>query len=312
MGFIILLIAGLCQGSFGMGYKDYKPFSWSAFWAVYCIMCIISACIAAFVSVPDVGMYFSRYSIVAYVCGAVWGLSAVCFSKGIDMIGMSMVYGVSMGVSTIVGSVMPMMLEQSFPSGIYMLTFLIGLCLTIVGICIITAAGIRRDGGIKSSFLGYVLSLFSGLGSGVMNVGFNASKNVGEVVLSHGYSMFGEAAVKWLPVIIGGCIMGVLWCVCEMLVRRECHTLKEKGSIKRSAWLFGVSIIWYAALVLYGLSVAFLGTKYESIGWILFNALALVISVLWGIKSGEWKNKSKKLLSLGCIVLIISWIFLAI
>ena len=107
MGFILLIIAGICQGSFGVGYKNYKPFSWAAFWAVYCLMCIIIVCAAAVISVPA-SMFMNQYSALPFLCGAVWGLSAVCFSKAIRVIGMSMVYGISMGISTVVGSVAPM------------------------------------------------------------------------------------------------------------------------------------------------------------------------------------------------------------
>ena len=32
VGFALLFAAGIFQGSFGLGYKNYKPFSWAAFW----------------------------------------------------------------------------------------------------------------------------------------------------------------------------------------------------------------------------------------------------------------------------------------
>lgn len=309
MGFILLIIAGICQGSFGVGYKNYKPFSWAAFWAVYCLMCIIIVCAAAVISVPA-SMFMNQYSALPFLCGAVWGLSAVCFSKAIREIGMSMVYGISMGISTVVGSVAPMLINNSVPSGWGMITFLIGLILTILGIFIITYAGIKRDAGVKSSLAGYIFAVISGLGSGVMNVGFNCSKDIGEMIINNGYSMFAEAAVKWLPVLVGGCVMGILWCVGELFVKHEWHTIKEKGSVTRSVKLFGVSIIWYAALLLYGLAVSELGSRFESVGWILFNALALIISVAWGLKSGEWKGHGKKLLFCGCCALIAAWIFI--
>jgi L-rhamnose-H+ transport protein len=48
------------------------------------------------------------------------------------------------------------------------------------------------------------------------------------------------------------------------------------------------------------------------IGWVMFMALALIVSNLWGLKTGEWKNlrKPKQYLLIGNAILIISWIIL--
>ena len=71
-----------------------------------------------------------------------------------------------------------------------------------------------------------------------------------------------------------------------------------------------MSMIWYAALLLYGLSIIILGEKYSSVGWILFNALALIISTAWGLKSRGMEKSLQKLLFIGCAVLIAAWMFI--
>ena len=43
MGIFILVLSGICQGSFGLGYKKYSPLSWEAFWGVYSLFCLIVA-----------------------------------------------------------------------------------------------------------------------------------------------------------------------------------------------------------------------------------------------------------------------------
>ena len=156
-----------------------------------------------------------------------------------------------------------------------------------------------------------MLAIFSGLGSGAMNLGFMHSQRVSDAFSVLGYSQAAVSAGKWLPVLAGGCLAGALWCVGELCVKKEWKTLTDKGSGRRVGILFGVSFVWYAALLLYGLSVYLLGNIGSTVGWILFNALALVISVCWGLWSGEWKDKgnNRKLLFAGCGVLILSWFF---
>lgn len=315
-GFIILLLAGLCQGSFGLGYKKYSPFSWAAFWGIYNIMCIITSVCFTWYAAPRlwsiIGEKGIQYFLLPAFCGALWGLSAVCFSKGITKIGMSMVYGISMGISTIAGSIMPMVINYTFPSGIKSVFFFTGLTLTLIGVIIITIAGVKRDGGVKNSFSGIILTVISGLGSGAMNIGFTLSEDISGSFTSLGYSQTAISCAKWLPVLVGGCLMGLLWCILELCVKHEWNTVTAKGSAKRSAKLFGVSIIWYAALILYGVSSSMLGDMGSTAGWILFNALALIISTAWGLKTGEWKNHKKNLLFTGCAVLIAAWIFTAL
>ena len=101
-GFILLFIAGVCQGSFGLGYKKYSPFSWAAFWGIYNILCTVVAVSFTWIAAPKlwavVSAYGLAYWIIPLICGALWGLSAIGFSKGIDKIGLSMVYGISMGI----------------------------------------------------------------------------------------------------------------------------------------------------------------------------------------------------------------------
>ena len=312
LGFTILLFAGLCQGSFGLGYKKYHPFSWAAFWGIYCLLCIFVSAGVSIISAP--GVLFSvdiKCFAVPLLCGAAWGLSAIGFSKSIGMIGMSMVYGISMGVSTVVGSLLPMVIGGSLPENRAALYFWAGLFLTLSGITVITGAGVMRDKSFGASPVGILLALFSGMGSGAMNVGFTYSEKLGPMISGSGYSAAAVAAFKWLPVLVGGCITGMIWCAAELCVKRQWHTICEKGSLRRTAILFGVSIIWYAALLLYGLSVQMLGDIGNTVGWILFNALALGVSVIWGIKTGEWPRGKRKILYAGCALLILSWVIIS-
>ena len=315
-GFAVLLLAGLCQGSFGLGYKNHKPFSWAAFWGIYNIMCIITNITFNLLIAPKVFTVLSEIGfsalIIPMLCGALWGLSAIGFSKGIDKIGMSLVYGISMGISTIVGSVTPMIINSTYPVGKSAVMFAAGLILTVLGVIIVTVAGVKRDEGAKSSVFGIILAVLSGLGSGVMNVGFARGSFFEEPYSLLGYSQTALSAAKWMPVLLGGCITGLTYCIYEVTAKKQWHTVTDKGSAVCAAKLFGTSIIWYAALILYGLSAYLLGTMGNTVGWILFNALALIISVGWGLKTGEWKNAKKGTLFAGCAVLIVAWVFTAL
>ena len=316
IAFLILILAGFFQGTFALAYKNYTPFSWAAFFgvvnALYSITCVVFTWIFAPELWTIIGNQPGEYWILPLFCGALWGLSAVGFSKGIDKVGMSLVYGISMGISTIVGSILPMVMDSQFPEGTSAVLFWVGLILTLSGVIFITIAGVKRDGFAKNATFGILLAILSGLGSGAMNVGFAYSESIGEVFSSYGYSQAAISCGKWLPVLFSGCITCVIWCMGEMTVKKEWHTLVANGSLKRIPLFCGVSIMWYSALLLYGLATIKLGALGNTVGWILFNALALIISVGWGLITGEWKNTKKKGLFIGCVVLIIAWVFTAL
>lgn len=311
-GFIILIIAGICQGSFGLGYKKYPPFAWSVFWGIYSLLCAFSATLSALIFARRIDIIFDAFSLMPILCGALWGISSICFSKAINKIGMSMVYGISMGISTITGTVLPMLMYSTYPQGIKAILLVAGLILCVSGIAVVTLAGIRRDGGLKKSATATVMAIASGLGSGAMNVGFSASEMLGADLMQSDFSDAAISAIRWLPVLVGGCMMCVVWCIGEGSVKKELNTIIKPGALVRTVKLFGVSIVWYAALLLYGLANTQLSDKVGEAAWALFNALALLISVGWGLKTGEWKNTSKKILFAGCILLIISWLFIAL
>ncbi|HEX3076049.1 MAG TPA: L-rhamnose/proton symporter RhaT [Lachnospiraceae bacterium] len=364
IGFIVLLLAGICQGSFGIGYKRYTPLKWEAFWGVYSTFCLIVPLIWTFIQVPDFLVYLRSvdviYVIIPIFCGILWGITAIGFSKAVDYIGISLVYGLSMGISAVVGSLIPLITMKEKPDRISLLLLIIGMVITLIGIAIITKAGLIkdkevRDKSIKTNVakegsnlnrkdeqdvtleelngvtsnqlgtpaskketnrvkLGLILALFSGLGSGAMNVGFNYANPIGKLIMKVGYNEIGASAVQWLLVLFGGSISGIVYCVYKLSVNHTWDSFTKKGAVKRHLILFLTSIVWFTALAAYGISTMLLGNMGSIVGWILFNALALIISNIWGLKAGEWHGapKAKKVLLMGNTVLLVSWIFTGI
>ena len=321
-GFIILIFACLCQGSFGLGYKNYKPFSWESFWGVYSLYCALVPLLWTVMLIPGFLPYLTaepKATVTAILCGVVWGISAICFSKGVTMIGMSLVYGISMGISAIVGSVIPLFTADSLPKLSSMLLLMSGLCGTLLGIFVITKAGLIKDkennqqcnGSMK---LGLIFSMISGLGAGVMNVGFDSLSKVGNAVVANGYSDTTASAIQWLPVLFGGACAGMSYCAYSMTKNKTWKTYAMQGSVKRFAVLFLTAIVWFAALAAYGIASLKLGELGPVVGWILFNAIALIVSNGWGLKVGEWRgsDKAKKVLFIGNGILIISWLITAL
>ncbi len=313
-GIFILILSGICQGSFGLGYKKYSPLSWEAFWGVYSLFCLLVAAAWTFIICPDMCSLILESGAYAFfipfVCGMVWGVSTIAFSKSVLMIGMSLCFGVNMGISSVVGTVIPFINASGAvhaSSAVYLAASII---ITLIGITVITKAGLMKDKvqKTKSTVPGILLAIISGLCSGIMNVGFDKASVIGELAKND----TAASAIQWFPVLTGGMAASVICCVVLMIKNKTISTFTEKGAGVRLLKLFATSIVWFAALALYGISSKLLGDYGSSTGWLVFNAIALIVSSFWGLITGEWKNaeRAKKLLYAGDIILIVSWIFL--
>ena len=169
IGYIILIFAGICQGSFGLGYKKYSPLSWEVFWGVYNILCLIVMTIWTIINEPRLFSVMAlaepQYIIVPILCGIVWGLSTLAFSKSVILVGMSMCFGVNMGVSAAVGSIIPFIRGQKDILPVNFSLFIISIIITLLGIAVITKAGMNRDKDkeFKNMKLGILFAVVSGI-----------------------------------------------------------------------------------------------------------------------------------------------------
>lgn len=313
-GISVLILSGICQGSFGLGYKKYNPLSWEAFWCIYSLFCMVVSAAWTIIVEPDVFSIIAQSNkisfILPFLCGMAWGVSTIAFSKSVLMIGMSLCFGVNMGVSSVVGTVVPFFTQKGSPSMQSSLYLAAGVIITLIGISVITKAGLMKENGAARSKMmtGVLLAVVSGLCSGIMNIGFDKASAMGELASGN----TAASAVQWFPVLVGGMIASAACCFVLLIKNRTFGSFVSEGAVSRIVKLFLTSIVWFFALALYGISSKMIGSYGSSIGWLIFNAIALIVSNIWGLITGEWKNaqRAKRLLFAGDIILILSWLFI--
>lgn len=325
-GFIVLGIAGLFQGSFGLGMKKYQPFSWEAFWAVYSILgMVLVPFVWTAIEVPGFMNYLRQTPmsiwIPAAVCGLFWGITAIGFGKAIDILGMSLTYGIAMGVSAVVGALFPLFMGNTTPNPRFLTIMLIGTAVMLVGVGVITKAGIMKDKEMQQQenkndkfTLGLILAFISGLGSAANNIGFAYANYPSQLAVADGVNATSASQLAWLVVFSGGFIANFGYALILLVKNRTFSNYMEKGCGIAYGKALITAAMWLAALFVYGKATVLLGVYGPVVGWICFNALALIISNAWGIRDGEWKGheKPKKVMILANLILIISWVIMGI
>ncbi len=142
--------------------------------------------------------------------GAVYGFGGMSFGFAIRHIGYSMTYTLAIGVSSIVGFLVPLFLQgrlTEFFTATGGGTLLIGIFLSLAGIFLCGAAGYRKERFLKSqnpggqSFnmgRGLALTIFAGVLSGIFGVGLELAQPVSDIAAAHGAGHF-EGNLRAMP-----------------------------------------------------------------------------------------------------------------
>ena len=148
---LLVLFASLFQGTFGLGMKYVKPLAWEAWWLVHAtVAMLLFPWIWAFLVVPDLCSVLRNAPADALGQGALfgflWGVGGIMFGVSVRYVGMSLTYGIVMGLAALMGSLIPLLgIENvaAIPALPYVLGGMVAL---LIGVAIVAYAGIKRDG----------------------------------------------------------------------------------------------------------------------------------------------------------------------
>ena len=332
--FGILLLACLFQGSFGICFKKYQPFSWEAFWVLFSIVGVL--CIPhiwAAIEVPHYMTYVlatpTKTLCLGALAGFFWGVSSIWYSRAIDMIGVSMVTGVNLGLSNLLGSLVPMAILHTTPTAKVLTVLLIGQAILLIGVAVLSKAGFIKNedsnGGSASTedkstksggvfVKGLILALASGAGSAAINIGASASNYPVNLAVADGVNATSASLLSWVVVFFGGFIANFGYAMIKLIKNKTYVNYVQPGCGKAYFKVLLTSFVWFAALAVYGKATALFGAYGPSIGWVAFNGLALIIANIWGFRDGEWKGfaKARNVTLLGNAVIIVALVVVGI
>jgi L-rhamnose-H+ transport protein len=320
--FALVIFASIFQGSFGLGMKFMAPLKWEAWWLVHATVAMLLFPLAwALLVVPDLfGIIASvptNVLFLAMLFGFLWGIGGIMFGKSVPYIGMSLTYGIVMGLASSVGSLIPLFQIEgasSVPAFPYILA---GVAVMLIGVVITAYAGILRDkqskeNKVKNLKLGLFIAITSGVLSALLNVGFANAAPVAAEAVSQGVIIRNSSLAAWTVVLIGAYIMNAGYSVILLTKNKSWNSFGVAKSGKAYAWAVVAGLLWFAALGVYGQGAALMGEIGPVIGWPILLGLSLIVSNIWAYLNKEWKDarKSFNWLLFGLFVLIVASIIL--
>lgn len=329
LGVLISFVAGALNGSFATPTKYMKLWRWENVWAAWAVVAFfLFPWVLALNTVPDLfGLYRSAGPgpmLMLVGLGAGVGIAQICFGLGVSAIGIALNFAIAIGISTTLGSLVPLLSMQSqvilTPKG---LSIMAGVTLMLIGIVICAVAGkakdielgCKRDGDSKTSFArGLLLAIVAGVLSPLQNFGLAYGQVFLTRAAEHGVSPARQADVIWPPLLTATLAPYLIYCL--HLWRKN----KSFGLYRRSArWWYWIAAIvmgslWMGSVALYGTASAKMGTLGPIFAWPLFMSVIIVCSNCWGFATGEWKGVSRKpagIMLFGILFLILGFCTIA-
>ena len=327
IGLLLVLIAGIFQGTFILPMTLVKKWKWENIWFVFSVFgMVILNLLLAFIFIQKLHLVYRDVAFndlfVLGIFGIAWGIGAVLFGIGMDKLGMALGYPIIMGLIASAGSLLPLFIlhpqDIVKPSGLMLIA---GVIVAIVGIIICSkAANLRTSGSsgkTKNKKLtgGIIIAVSAGLLSSLPNIGFSFGSSIAEAAIENGTPDAVAGNAVWALFFTAGFIPNMLYTVFLMLRNGTFKLIISEISVQNIGLGLLMAVFWIGSFYIYGISSYSLGILGSVVGWPLFISISIVVGNIWGIWRGEWRDspaKARKLLNVGMIILIAAMIIFGI
>ena len=328
IGIVLLLFAGFAQGTFGMGMKKQKPFSWEAFWLVYSLAgMLIFPVLWGWIGTPnffqsiftaDGGVIFN-----AALLGFLWGIGGILFGMSVNYVGVSITNGVVMGLAGGLGAIIPLFGIKDVTADPSFIYIPIGVTIMVIGVALSAYSGLLREkeqGKAENSAdkkkvkKGLVIVIISGVLSSLLNVGFETATPIVDNALALGATDSTAGMPGRTVVVFGGLLMNAGYSVYLLFKNKTWSdfSMVQAGSGKAFCWANITGLLWFLPLGLAGIVAVKIGALGNIITWPVMLALSLIFGNIWGYVAGEWKGarKSFSVMIWAAVVLITACLIL--
>ncbi len=327
-GVLLLVIAGIMNGSFTLPMKFTRQWAWENTWLVWTIWAlVIFPPLMAWLTVPHLHTIYAEVPAMVIVavaaCGAGWGISQVFFGLAVESVGIALAFSIILGIAAAVGGLFPLIRYHSdkifAPAGI---DVLVGVALVIAGVAVCAKAGRKRESALgqavdpnKASMMrGLVYCIISGVGSALVNIGFTSGPQLLSAAENSGAATQWAPNAVWLPLMVAGGIPNLIYCIYLVKKNRTGNrfAMAKTGSYYILAGIMGV--FWFASTLIYGIAAGKMGSLGTVVGWPVFMSMIVITASIWGVVTGEWRGTGRRPLQImygGVAVLILAIIVLS-
>ncbi len=329
-------IGGISAASCYLPFEKVKKWPWEIFWIVQSVFAwLVLPLVVGYFTIPNLFTVLteSPSSVFwsAFALGAIYGFGGLSFGYAIRNIGYSLTYTIAIGISAVLGTIVPLfmngkLIEQFTKTGGGIV--LTGMLISIAGVALCGKAGFMKEkfialkqGQLGQHFnmkKGLLLTIIAGSLSAVWGISLEVGNPISEIAVQHGAVYF-QGNAKLIVSSLGCLLTNLIWFT---FVAVKSGSIKKLISIRKNGKNqyfsnFGLSalagLMWYLQFFFYGLAHVKMGS-FMFASWVLHMSMLIFFSYIIGVIMKEWKGVNRKTyvsLITALIILVCSFIIMS-
>lgn len=310
IGIFWVLAAATLLGFYALPSKSVRHYKLENLWGIFWLLAMFVVPVAAaLIFVDGLGQTYAlvpfKVIVGVVALSVLWGVGNLLWGISISKIGMALGFSLLIGITTLVGSILPFFIgsidKLATPGG---MTIIAGILVIMAGIIANGKAGLLResegktDANARNMRTGIIMCIVGGLCAAGFNLSYHVADNIGHIG-SISQEQFGNAPwiarmAVMLPSFIGSGIATVIYFSVQLTKNKSWRHFAVTGTLKNFSLILIMALVYCTSLIIYGLGAYQLGDLGTSVGFAIFQTGCIIVANMLGLYTGEWKETSAK------------------
>ena len=320
------IVGAACAASFYAPIEKVNKWSWETTWAIAGFFSWILLPIGvSLILLPDFRAFYASMGagllIKVALFGAMWGVGNVSYGLTMRHLGMSLGIGVAIGVTLVVGTLVPPILHGQatmlFTTRSGLLT-MAGVLVALIGVAVVSYAGHQKEIQLGTEVrefnvkLGLLLAILCGIFSSGMSFAIDTARPMTDAALHLGVNPLYAALPSYVIIMGGGAFVNLAYCFIRLAALERLSLRADLGQpqpvlIRNFLLASSGGIMWYLQFFFYAWGAASIPQRLFYVNWMLHMSIYVLCGGLVGLALGEWKgvgSRPVRLLWAGVLVII--------
>jgi L-rhamnose-H+ transport protein len=307
------MIGAAAAASFYAPIEKVKKWSWETTWAIAGIFSWVLLPIGvSLYLLPHFSAFYTGFdaSLLAkvFLFGCMWGIGNVSYGLTMRYMGMSLGIGVAIGVTLIIGTLVPPLMHGEFlalfrsDSGAYTMA---GIGLALAGIAIVSWAGHQKERAQGISIeefdlkKGLLLAILCGIFSSGMSFAIDAARPMAAAAQHLGVTTLYAALPSYVIIMGGGALVNFAYCFLRLGFLKDLSIRRDFSQTRSTILINGclaaaAGIMWYLQFFFYAWGEASVPARLFFINWMLHMSLYVLFGGIVGLALGEWRGAGRR------------------
>jgi len=338
------ILGAAMAASFYAPIEKVKHWSWETTWAIAGFFSWILLPIGVSLALlPNFSGFYASMDpyllLKVALFGAMWGIGNVSYGLTMRHLGMSLGIGVAIGVTLVVGTLVPPLIHGQaamlFTTRSGLLT-MAGVFVALIGVAIVSYAGHQKELQLGSKVplasevqrsevpksevqefnvkLGLLLAVLCGIFSSGMSFAIDAAQPMAAAAKALGVNPLYSALPSYVIIMGGGAVVNLSYCFIRLAALKRISLRADLAQprpilFKNAALAATGGIMWYLQFFFYAWGAANIPQRLFYVNWMLHMSIYVLCGGLVGLALGEWKgvtSRPVRLLWAGVLVIIVA------